>query len=47
MMILDIGENGGGYIGAERRAEEQPFEYCIGMLAPENISIPNEFVSID
>ena len=29
--ILAVWENGGGYIGVERRAEGQPFAYYIGM----------------
>ena len=45
--ILSVWENGGGYIGVERRAEGQPFEYYIGMLAPENTPVPEGFLSID
>ena len=45
--ILSIWENGGGYIGVERRAEGEPFEYYIGMLTPENTPVPDGFVSID
>ena len=45
--ILAIWENGGGYIGVERRAEGEPFEYYIGMLTPENTPVPDGFVSID
>lgn len=45
--ILAIWENGGGYIGVERRAEGDPFEYYIGMLTPENTPVPDGFVSID
>ncbi len=40
-------ENGGGYIGVERRAEGEPFEYYIGMLTPVNTLVPDGFVSID
>ena len=40
-------EKGGGYIGVERRAEGEPFEYYIGMLTPENTPVPDGFVSID
>lgn len=46
-IILAICENGGGYIGVERRAEGEPFEYYIGMLMPENTPIPVGFVGID
>ena len=45
--ILSVWENGGGYIGVERRAEGQPFEYYIGMLTPKNTPVPAGFVSID
>ncbi len=45
--ITSFWENGGGYIGVERQADEQPFEYYIGMLTPENTPIPDGFVSID
>ena len=45
--ILSIWENGAGYIGVERRAEGQPFEYYIGMLTPENTPVPEGFLSID
>ncbi len=45
--ILSIWENGGGYVGVERRAEEQPFEYYIGMFVPENTPIPDGFIAID
>ena len=45
--ILAVWENGGGYIGVERRAEGDPFEYYIGMLTPENTPVPEGFVSID
>lgn len=45
--ILSIWENGGGYIGVERRCGAEPFEYYIGMLAPENTVVPEGFISID
>ncbi len=45
--ILNIWENGGGYIGVERRAEGQPFAYYIGMLTPEETPVPEGFVCID
>ena len=45
--ITAIWENGGGYIGIERRAEGQPFEYYIGMLSPENTPVPEGFMHVD
>lgn len=45
--IRSIWENGGGYIGLERRGEGEVFEYYIGMLTPEETSVPEGFVSID
>ena len=44
--ILAIWENGGGYIGVERRAEGEPFEYYIGMLAPENTPFPKDLSAL-
>lgn len=41
--ILGLWENGGGYIGLERWAENEPFSYFIGMLAPENTRFPTAF----
>lgn len=45
--ICTLWENGGGYVGVERRADEKPFEYYIGMFTPENTPIPDGFVGID
>ena len=45
--ILSVWENGGGYIGIERKADGQPFEYFIGMLTPENTVVPEDFIGID
>ena len=45
--ILSVWENGGGFIGIERKADGQPFEYYIGMLAPENTVVPEGFIGID
>ena len=45
--ILKLWENGGGYVGLERRAENQPFEYWIGMFAPEGTPVPEGFDSVD
>lgn len=32
--ILQIWENGGGYVGLEQRCENAPFAYWIGMFTP-------------
>ena len=45
--ILGIWENGGGYVGLERRAEGQPFEYWLGMFTPANTPVPDGFDYID
>ena len=45
--ICSIWENGGGYIGVERRVEGEPFEYYIGMLSPENTPVPEGFMHVD
>lgn len=45
--ILKIWENGGGCVGLERRAKEQPFEYWIGMFAPAETPVPNGFSCVD
>ncbi len=45
--ILSLWENGGGYIGVERRAEGQPFAYYIGMITPADTPVPEGFVGID
>lgn len=45
--ILKIWKNGAGYIGLERRAENQPFEYWLGMFTPANTSVPDGFSCID
>ncbi len=45
--ITKLWENGGGYIGLERRGEGQPFKYCIGMLCPLDTSVPEGFIFID
>lgn len=44
--ICSLWENGGGYIGVERR-KEGFFEYYIGMLTPENTAVPEGFAEID
>ena len=45
--ILKIWENGAGYVGLERRAEGQPFEYWLGMFTPANTPIPEGFSYVD
>ena len=45
--IRSIWENGGGYVGLERRAEGQPFEYWIGMFTPADTAVPEEFECVD
>lgn len=45
--ILKIWENGGGYVGLERRAENAPFEYWIGMFTPADTPVPEGFDSVD
>ena len=45
--ILKIWENGGGYVGLERRAPDQPFEYWLGMFTPADTSVPDGFSCVD
>lgn len=45
--ILSIWENGGAYVGLERRKHDEPFEYWIGMFVPPNTTIPDGFLHID
>ena len=45
--ILRIWENGGGYVGLERRAEGQPFQYWIGMFTPAGTPVPEGFACVD
>lgn len=45
--IRRIWENGGGYVGLERRCEGQPFEYWIGMFTPADTEVPEGFESVD
>ena len=45
--ITSIWENGGGYVGLERRADGQPFEYWIGMFTPANTTVPDGFAYVD
>ena len=45
--ILKVWENGGGYVGLERRREGDPFEYWLGMFVPTKTPVPAGFQSID
>ena len=45
--ILAIWENGGAYVGLERRKNGQLSEYWIGMFTPENTVVPEGFEYID
>ena len=45
--ILCIWENGGGYVGLERRGENLPFEYWIGMFTPADTPVPDGFEAVD
>lgn len=45
--ITAIWENGGGYVGLERRADGQPFEYWIGMFTPADTPVPDGFDCVD
>ena len=45
--ILKFWENGGGYVGLERRAVDQPFEYWIGMFTPADTPVPEGFACVD
>lgn len=45
--ILKIWENGAGYVGLERRCEDLPFEYWIGMFTPADTAVPEGFDYVD
>ena len=45
--ILQIWENGGGYVGLEQRCENAPFAYWIGMFTHANTLVPQGFDSVD
>ena len=40
-------EDGGAYIGLLRNKSGEPFQYWIGMFAPENTEIPEDYDYID
>lgn len=45
--ILEVWENGGGYVGLECRKEGKLDTYWIGMFTPENTKVPEGFDYID
>lgn len=45
--ILRIWPDGGGYVGLERHADSQPFEYWIGMFTPADTAVPEGFSFVD
>lgn len=45
--ITEIWKNGGGYVGLERRADGQPFEYWLGMFTPGDTPVPEGFACVD
>ncbi len=45
--IRRLWPDGGGYVGLERHADGQPFEYWIGMFTPADTSVPEGFACVD
>jgi len=45
--ILGLWENGGAYVGLERRKDGEPFEYWIGMFTPTGTKVPDGFQFVD
>lgn len=45
--IKEIWENGGGYVGLERKHESEPFEYWIGMFTPAGTPVPEGLQYVD
>lgn len=45
--ILAVWENGGAYVGLERRRNGQLLEYWIGMFTPQDTEVPEGFQHID
>lgn len=45
--ILAQWENGGGYVGLERRKDGQLLEYWIGMFTPAGTPVPEGFACLD
>lgn len=46
-VMTGIWENGGGYVGLERRKAGEAFEYWIGMFVPLGTAVPDNFLSQD
>lgn len=45
--ITAVWENGGGYVGLERRQEGAPFAYYLGMFTPAGTPVPEGFEALD
>ena len=45
--ILELWENGGGYVGLECCKDGELLEYWIGMFTPENTEVPEGFSCLD
>jgi len=45
--ILELWRDGGAYVGLERRKEDEPFEYWIGMFTPPDTAVPDGFLPVD
>lgn len=45
--IRNLWENGGAYVGLERRKEGDPFLYVLGMFTPSGTPVPEGFDFID
>lgn len=45
--ILNIWEDGSGYVGMELRKDGELLEYWIGMFTPENTEVPEGFDCLD
>lgn len=45
--ITRIWENGGGYVGLERRKDGELAEYWIGMFTPQGTAVPEGFECVD
>ena len=46
-VILNIWENGGGYVGLEHWTPNAPFEYWLGMFTPIDTPVPEGFEYVD
>ncbi|MBO5271170.1 MAG: hypothetical protein J6B77_10315 [Clostridia bacterium] len=45
--ITALWENGGGYVGLERRSDCEPFAYYLGMFTPAGTPVPDGFDYVD